>query len=119
MHAVIVRTGQCSIAAKRCWGLPTPARKRQGLSCDSASPPNCGKKNVLAHRPRNATLFDSPAGTLKPYLSIVVGGYAIADVAATPAAGDAQVLGLARRTLLPGLIDGQLHVTATIPTSSS
>ncbi len=64
---------------------------------------------------RNATLFDSAAGTLKPNLSVVVDGNQIVDVAAAPAAGDAQVLDLAGRTLLPGLIDAHVHVTATIP----
>ena len=65
---------------------------------------------------RNATLFDSVSGTLKPRWSVVVDGDRIADVgAAPPVAGDARVLDLAGRTLLPGLIDAHVHVTATIP----
>lgn len=65
---------------------------------------------------RNATLFDSVSGTLKPRWSVVVDGDRIADVgAAPPVAGDARVLDLTGRTLLPGLIDAHVHVTATIP----
>ena len=65
---------------------------------------------------RNATLFDSVSGTLKPGMSVVVDGDRIADVgAATPATDGALVLDLAGRTLLPGLIDAHVHVTATMP----
>jgi imidazolonepropionase-like amidohydrolase len=65
---------------------------------------------------RNATVFDSVSGTLKPRHSVLVDGDRIVDVgAALPAADAAQVLDLAGRTLLPGLIDGHVHVTATMP----
>ncbi|MEO8346215.1 MAG: amidohydrolase family protein [Betaproteobacteria bacterium] len=65
---------------------------------------------------RNATLFDSVSGSLKPNQSVLLEGDRIAAVgAAPPAAPDALVLDLAGRTLLPGLIDAHVHVTATIP----
>jgi len=64
----------------------------------------------------HATLFDSATGTLRPDASVTVEGDRIAAVAfgAAPAPG-ARAVDLAGRTLLPGLIDGHAHVTATIP----
>ncbi|MBK9609167.1 MAG: amidohydrolase family protein [Betaproteobacteria bacterium] len=64
----------------------------------------------------NATLFDSATGQLRPHATVTVEGERIAGVAfaAGPAKG-ARGVDLAGRTLLPGLIDGHVHVTATIP----
>lgn len=63
----------------------------------------------------NANLFDSPSGTLKPNASVLVEGGKIAQVSfGSPLAGDAQTIDLAGRTLLPGLIDAHVHVTATV-----
>jgi len=65
---------------------------------------------------RNATVFDSVSGTLTPNLSVLVDGDRIVDVgAALPALGDAQVFNVRDHILLPGLIDGHVHVTATMP----
>ena len=65
---------------------------------------------------RNATVFDSVSGTLTPNLSVLVDGDRIVDVgAALPALGDAQVFDVQDHVLLPGLIDGHVHVTATMP----
>ena len=63
-----------------------------------------------------ATLFDSATGQLRPHATVTVEGECIAGVAfaAGPAKG-ARGVDLAGRTLLPGLIDGHVHVTATIP----
>lgn len=64
----------------------------------------------------NAALFDSASGGLRPHATVTVVGESIADVAfdTAPRPG-ARALDLAGRTLLPGLIDGHVHVTATIP----
>jgi imidazolonepropionase-like amidohydrolase len=65
---------------------------------------------------RNATLFDSATGKLRANATVTVEGERIVEVsysAAPPPAG-ARVFDLAGRTLLPGLIDGHAHVTATV-----
>jgi imidazolonepropionase-like amidohydrolase len=64
---------------------------------------------------RNATLFDSVSGTLRPGVAVTNDGDRIAAVGAAAAGPEAQVIDLAGRTLLPGLIDAHVHVTATIP----
>ena len=64
---------------------------------------------------RDATLFDSVSGALKPGLSVVVDGDRIADVGSALPASDIRVFDLGGRTLLPGLIDGHVHVTASMP----
>lgn len=65
---------------------------------------------------QNANLFDSPAGTIKPNASVLVEGDKITQVSfGSLAVGDAHSIDLAGRTLLPGLIDGHVHVTATVP----
>jgi imidazolonepropionase-like amidohydrolase len=64
----------------------------------------------------NATLFDSAAGELRPQATVSVDGERIVEVTfgrAPPR--DARVVDLGGRTLLPGLIDAHVHVTATIP----
>ena len=64
----------------------------------------------------NATLFDSASGELKPGAVVTVDGERIAAVAfGTAPPADARALDLGGRTLLPGLIDAHVHVTATIP----
>ena len=64
----------------------------------------------------NATLFDSATGGLRPHAAVTVEGERITGVtfAAGPVKG-ARGVDLAGRTLMPGLIDGHVHVTATIP----
>ena len=65
---------------------------------------------------RNANLFDSVTATLRPGTSVAILGERIEAVGPDlPATADAQVIDLAGRTLLPGLIDAHVHVTATIP----
>lgn len=62
---------------------------------------------------QNATLFDSQAGALRPRASVLIEGERVAAVSFQAfAAGDAQVLDLGGRVLLPGLIDAHVHVTA-------
>ncbi|MGE5199418.1 MAG: amidohydrolase family protein, partial [Rhodospirillaceae bacterium] len=65
---------------------------------------------------RNATLFDSVGGTLRPATSVVVEGDLVVEVVAggRAPAGD-RTIDLGGRTLLPGLIDAHVHVAATIP----
>lgn len=64
---------------------------------------------------KNANLFDSPSATIKPNASVLVEGDKITQVSFnSDLAGDAQVIDLAGRTLLPGLIDAHVHVTATV-----
>ncbi|HYF61153.1 MAG TPA: amidohydrolase family protein [Burkholderiaceae bacterium] len=65
---------------------------------------------------RRATVFDSVSGTLRPDATVVVEGERIADVlyAETPV-DDAQIVDVAGRTLMPGLIDAHVHVTSTVP----
>ena len=64
----------------------------------------------------NANLFDSATGELRPRATVTVDGGQIVDVGyrAAPRSG-ARALDLAGRTLLPGLIDGHVHATATVP----
>jgi imidazolonepropionase-like amidohydrolase len=63
-----------------------------------------------------ANLFDSATGELRAGATVTVQDDRIVDVGyrTAPRAG-ARVLDLAGRTLLPGLIDAHVHVTATIP----
>ncbi|MEP7207706.1 MAG: amidohydrolase family protein [Casimicrobiaceae bacterium] len=65
---------------------------------------------------RNANLFDSVRGTLRSKQSVVVENGRITDIIDKPGkVKDAEVFDLAGRTLLPGLIDAHVHVTATMP----
>ena len=64
---------------------------------------------------RNATVFDSAAGTLRPGCQIVIEGERIAAVTDEPiTVGDvAQTIDAAGRVVLPGLIDAHVHVVAS------
>ena len=64
----------------------------------------------------NASLFDSASGEIRPRATVTIEGEHIVDVqfGGVPRSG-ARAIDLAGRTLLPGLIDGHVHVTATIP----
>ncbi len=65
---------------------------------------------------RNASLFDSRTGRLHAGASVAVDADTITAVVldGEAPAGD-RAIDLAGRTLLPGLIDAHVHVTATIP----
>ena len=64
----------------------------------------------------NATLFDSVSGALQPGARVTIDQDRIAEVSFTSAReGDGRVVDLEGRTLLPGLIDAHVHVTATMP----
>jgi imidazolonepropionase-like amidohydrolase len=64
----------------------------------------------------NATVFDSPSGQLRPNATVTVVDDRIVEVVyGTSARTGARVIDLAGKTLLPGLIDAHVHVTATIP----
>lgn len=64
---------------------------------------------------RNAWLFDSHAGVLRPGTTIVVEGDRVAAVTREPIAVDdaARVIDAGGRAVLPGLIDAHVHVAAT------
>ena len=64
---------------------------------------------------RNATVFDSAAGTLRPGCQIVIEGERIAAVTDEPiTVGDvAHPIDAAGRVVLPGLIDAHVHVVAS------
>jgi imidazolonepropionase-like amidohydrolase len=64
---------------------------------------------------RNATVFDSAAGRLRPGCQIVIEGERIVAVGETPLqVGDvAQVIDAGGRVVLPGLIDAHVHVVAS------
>lgn len=62
---------------------------------------------------RNANLFDSQAGVLRPGATVVVKGDSIVDVFFdATSTGDMPVIDIGGRCLLPGLIDAHVHVTA-------
>jgi imidazolonepropionase-like amidohydrolase len=61
---------------------------------------------------RNLALLDAAAGTLGSGFEVLVRGTAIADVRrGSISCGEAQVVDLGGRTLMPGLIDLHTHVT--------
>ncbi len=63
---------------------------------------------------RNARLFDSAAGVFREGSTIVIEGDKIAAVTQEPiTVDDATVIDAQGRTVLPGLIDCHVHVTAT------
>ena len=65
---------------------------------------------------RNARLFDGLQRTLQPMSTVVVeDGFIVSVTPGDLQVDDAQVFDLAGRTLMPGLIDAHVHVTATIP----
>jgi imidazolonepropionase-like amidohydrolase len=63
---------------------------------------------------RNAAVLDPEAGSLAEGLAVVTEGGRVVEVAATGAvrAGDATVVDVGGRTVLPGLIDAHVHVNA-------
>jgi len=62
---------------------------------------------------RNANVFDSAAGVMRPGSTIVIEGDRFAAVTQEPiAVDDAQVIDAAGRSVLPGLIDAHVHVVA-------
>jgi imidazolonepropionase-like amidohydrolase len=63
---------------------------------------------------RNANVLDPGAGSLAEGQAVVVEGGRIVDVAPTAAvnAGDATILDVRGRTVMPGLIDAHVHVNA-------
>jgi imidazolonepropionase-like amidohydrolase len=62
---------------------------------------------------RNANVFDSAAGVMRPGSTIVIEGERIAAVTQEPiAVDDAHVIDAAGRAVLPGLIDAHVHVVA-------
>lgn len=63
---------------------------------------------------RNARLFDSAAGVLRPGTTIVIEGERIAAVTQEPIqVDDAELIDAEGRVVLPGLIDAHVHVAAT------
>jgi len=64
---------------------------------------------------RNATLFDSAAGVLRPGTTLVIEGQRFATVTQEPISVDdvAQDIDAQGRVVLPGLIDAHVHVSAT------
>lgn len=65
---------------------------------------------------RNAQLFDSQHATMRPGATIVIEDGTIDAVSFEALeVGDAAVFDLNGRSVLPGLIDAHVHVTATIP----
>lgn len=64
---------------------------------------------------RNATLFDSVAGLMRPSTTIVIEGDRFAAVTQEPVVvhDAARVIDAAGRAVLPGLIDAHVHVVAT------
>jgi len=64
---------------------------------------------------RNASIFDGEHGELRPGCDVLVERGEICEVSDSPIkAGDATVLELRGRTLMPGLIDCHVHVSATM-----
>lgn len=64
---------------------------------------------------RNARLFDSANGTLKPHATIVIENGLVEAVSfETIEAGDAQIVELDGRVVLPGLIDAHVHVSSSV-----
>ncbi len=63
---------------------------------------------------RNATVFDSAAGRLRPRCQIVIEGERLLAVSDEPIQVDdtARVIDVADRVVLPGLIDAHVHVVA-------
>ena len=64
---------------------------------------------------RNATVFDSAAGRLRPGCQIVIEGERIAAVSEAPLQVDdvARIIDAGARVVLPGLIDAHVHVVAS------
>jgi imidazolonepropionase-like amidohydrolase len=64
---------------------------------------------------RNAAVFDGESAALRPGCDVLVEGGEIREVADRPiAASEATMIDVRGRTLMPGLIDCHVHVTATM-----
>ena len=62
---------------------------------------------------RNGALFDGVIGELRAPVDVLIEGALIKEVSEKPLTpGDAQVIDLAGRTIMPGLIDAHVHVIA-------
>jgi imidazolonepropionase-like amidohydrolase len=62
---------------------------------------------------RNGALFDGVIGELRAPVDVLIEGTRIKEISEKPLApGDAQVIDLAGRTIMPGLIDAHVHVIA-------
>jgi imidazolonepropionase-like amidohydrolase len=71
---------------------------------------NTGPSRVVFH---NAAVLDAERGALLPDQSVVVEGERIVEVGpGRPGAGDGRAIDARGRTLMPGLIDCHVHVTA-------
>jgi imidazolonepropionase-like amidohydrolase len=62
---------------------------------------------------RNARLVDGTGAPPRAGVDVVLEGGRIASVGGSVAVGDAEVIELEGRTLLPGLIDCHVHLTFT------
>ena len=63
----------------------------------------------------NCTLFDCASGDLRPDVNVLVDGERIVEVDDARLGGrDARRIDVGGRTLMPGLIDAHVHVTATM-----
>ncbi len=62
---------------------------------------------------RNARLFDSAAGVLRPHSTLVIEGERVVAATQEPiAVDDADVIDVQGRVVMPGLIDAHVHVVA-------
>jgi hypothetical protein len=99
--------------------MTDPALRRRGMTIARPLPARTPLPSALSRLPRmtsplalhHATLFDSTSGELRPDATVTVDGVGFG----TALPPGARAIDLAGRTLLPGLIDAHVHVTATIP----